>query len=213
MINNAGTGSVAFLFRKNQAGIPIAVQRAGGYGALLGDEGSGLHIGKLAIQSALSAFDAGRGFSPLHKAVFAHFKCSDEPGDLLNRVLEVESTLFPEETPNDRIASACRIVFGLAEREVAEKGALLDEDTARVVKAAAGQLAILAKSFVRSSDDLVPQETMLILGGSVLNNNIYRDLVIETLEKGEYKLSFAKMEVVKDAGLAGARILAEQILP
>ncbi|MFC1416226.1 N-acetylglucosamine kinase [Streptacidiphilus cavernicola] len=48
----AGTGAVSALFRER-----VAVRRCDGYGWLLGDEGSGVWLGREAVRAALSALD------------------------------------------------------------------------------------------------------------------------------------------------------------
>lgn len=203
---------MSFLFEK-KAGKPVPIQRAGGYGALLGDEGSGKHIGQLAITSTLAAYDSNTPFSALHRAVLTHFACLDEPGDLLQRVLETDSLLLPGLGPIDKMASTCRVVFDLAERQLADTGSP-SEDVAGVIRTAAGGLVDMVRRLTGQrqvlSSGAVP--VTLLLGGSLLNNEIYSDMLQEQLLAQQCKINFTSTRIVKDAGRMAAEILAKQLL-
>ncbi len=64
----AGTGSFAVSYdgQGNETSI-------GGWGPVLGDEGSGYDIARRAIQAALRDYDCGRPVTPLGQAVLAHY--------------------------------------------------------------------------------------------------------------------------------------------
>ncbi|HJX82862.1 MAG TPA: BadF/BadG/BcrA/BcrD ATPase family protein [Candidatus Angelobacter sp.] len=68
----AGTGSIAF--GRNQSG---ASARAGGWGPLVSDEGSGFWIGKEAVSAALRAYDLGRS-NGLLSAIAKSWKVAPE---------------------------------------------------------------------------------------------------------------------------------------
>ncbi|CAD6884169.1 unnamed protein product [Tilletia controversa] len=56
----AGTGSIVASFRRDSAGTVQPIGRAGGYGWLLGDEGSGFAVGREAIRRVLVRADRDR---------------------------------------------------------------------------------------------------------------------------------------------------------
>lgn len=62
----SGTGSI--VIGKYQE----TEDRVGGYGNLLGDEGSGYSIAQKLIKSVLNAYDEGREFTPLENQLLAH---------------------------------------------------------------------------------------------------------------------------------------------
>ncbi len=68
----AGTGSIAYGRDPN-----ARVARAGGWGPLLGDEGSGYAIGRAALRAAVAAHDRRSSPTSLLDAVLAHWGFSD----------------------------------------------------------------------------------------------------------------------------------------
>lgn len=73
----SGTGSIAW--GRNEAG---EVARCGGWGYLLGDEGSGYAIGLAAIRAGLRAHDGRLAETPLLRLVLEHAR-TDEPDALI----------------------------------------------------------------------------------------------------------------------------------
>ena len=67
----SGTGSVCYGINKDR----IAV-RAGGWGHLISDEGSGYHIGSMMLQHIMNAYDTNN-YSSLTELVFNHLKIAD----------------------------------------------------------------------------------------------------------------------------------------
>ncbi|HXI44243.1 MAG TPA: BadF/BadG/BcrA/BcrD ATPase family protein [Bryobacteraceae bacterium] len=124
----SGTGSIAF--GRNAAG---ATARAGGWGFLFGDEGSGFDIVRQAVRAALR-FEEGWGpETALHRALVADAGARDA-NDLMHR-------LYTEEWPRPRASRLARIVDGMA----------LDGDAVacEILLNAAQQLATLAVSVRR----------------------------------------------------------------
>jgi N-acetylglucosamine kinase-like BadF-type ATPase len=76
----AGTGS--FVWGCNPAG---ETARAGGWGYLLGDEGSGYDLGRRALMAVMAAYDRHEPPSALTTAVLKHFSIA-MPSDLVGRV-------------------------------------------------------------------------------------------------------------------------------
>jgi N-acetylglucosamine kinase-like BadF-type ATPase len=142
-----GTGSLAW--GRNAAG---QVARAGGWGYLLGDEGSGYQIARAALIAALQAFD-GRG----------------RPTVLLDRLLPALGVAAPEElveivysphTSRERVAGLASVVFDAA----AEDAVALT-----IIESAAGELAEMVAAVCRRLQ-LPDGEYALALAGSVILN-------------------------------------------
>lgn len=124
----AGTGSIAF---GRNAGGEIA--RAGGWGFLFGDEGSGFDIVRQAVRAALR-FEEGWGpETALHRVLVGETGARDA-NDLMHR-------LYTEEWPRPRASLLARTVDGVA----------LDGDpvASEILLNAAQQLATLAVSVRR----------------------------------------------------------------
>jgi N-acetylmuramic acid 6-phosphate etherase len=77
----AGTGSIAMRYRR-EGNVVRRVARVGGWGALLGDDGSGFDIGRKAIRTALYQMEEqlysnptnGNTLDPLVEIVFQYFQ-------------------------------------------------------------------------------------------------------------------------------------------
>jgi len=78
----AGTGSIAY--GRNRLGMAA---RAGGWGYLLGDEGSGYWFGRQALRAVIRAADGLGPFTLLTDRVFEHFQVANSQ-DLLLRIYE-----------------------------------------------------------------------------------------------------------------------------
>lgn len=69
----AGTGSVAVGVEVDESGAVVQATRRGGYGYLLGDDGSAYDVSRCGIRAAVDAFDAGEPDGPLASKIKAHF--------------------------------------------------------------------------------------------------------------------------------------------
>jgi glucosamine kinase len=72
----AGTGAIAAQIRDRE---PTALH--GGYGWLLGDDGSGFWIGRQAVRSALSTLDGGGPVTELHRLVLERYLDGARPAE------------------------------------------------------------------------------------------------------------------------------------
>lgn len=206
---NTGTGSVAFSFTKDSTDLPVPLRRAGGYGFLLGDGGSGYHVGKMSLESVLQAFDAGKTLSPYHHHVLDLAQCRDDPASLLQYVYEDKSDRLPGSTPVARIASLCKGTLEWTYKEG-------DGESRRIVQAAVTALGDLVQSLMDEEHEGAPEEggehsqTMLVLGGGLFRNAAFKeDFLGHVKQRG---LIFNKVTVVEDAGERAALVLADTLL-
>jgi N-acetylglucosamine kinase-like BadF-type ATPase len=90
--------------------VPLQATRVGGWGYLLGDEGSGFAIGLSAIKEVCRAHDAGEEFSPMHRAVLKEMDC-DGAIDLIPRI-------YTQPIPRPKIASLYQTVVQFASSDL-----------------------------------------------------------------------------------------------
>jgi N-acetylglucosamine kinase-like BadF-type ATPase len=122
----AGTGSVA-LARSADGHTMLC----GGWGYLLGDEGSGYAIGRAALRNALVCMEANSPRSPLVCAVLEK--------TTVNSVMELTKAVYEQPFPRTAIAAIAPIVVQVAEAGDADAQAIVDEaahDLAKLVERA-----------------------------------------------------------------------------
>ncbi|MFQ5708512.1 MAG: BadF/BadG/BcrA/BcrD ATPase family protein [bacterium] len=145
---SAGTGSIAIL-RNRQS----VLEQLGGWGYLLGDEGSGFDVGRMAIRAVLKAVEKGQRPSELTHELLAFYQVA-RPQDLVTRV-------YSAANPQQFVASCAKLVC---------EQALQGEPNARgIVEAAAGALIQLAVRAVERLDSTPPYT--MALAGSLLSHN------------------------------------------
>jgi N-acetylglucosamine kinase-like BadF-type ATPase len=155
----AGTGSIAYA--ENTSGDAF---RAGGYGYLLGDDGSGFSIGMAALKWLAKLYD-GRGVT------------DDLCEELQNRLgIADRSGLFdllygPAQPPVALVASLAPVVVSMASNGV--------RSAHKIVQAAAMELSDLIKTVAKKSA-LSGEVCPLVLGGGLLRENSVLSFLLET---------------------------------
>ena len=201
----AGTGSVVMSFKREGEEF-IRSGRSGGWGYLLGDDGSGFDIGRHGIRAALAALDdfnsqssslnKDRVFkrSPLVQRVLDHFR-PKETGtvnfDLLSSVLSSSSELDKKR----RIAEVAPIVIESSEHD-SEAKSIVDN----AVKALVRLLDPLT-----TSGQLDAADSILVLGGGLMQSRSFSDALRDELH-GSRKV-FQHVEVVARPAMLGAEYL------
>lgn len=122
----SGTGSFAVSVDEN--GVET---RAGGWGAMLGDEGSGYDIGRRAVRRALKTLDENGTQDALGRAVLAHYGIEDAA-----RLVHV---IYHGGCDRERMAALCPVVGALARGGDQAANAILAE-AARALAALAATL-------------------------------------------------------------------------
>jgi N-acetylglucosamine kinase-like BadF-type ATPase len=183
----AGTGSIA-LGRDATGG----QARAGGWGHLVGDEGSGYDIGRRALQAVLRAADGRGPQTRLQETILRAWDLENPPA-LMGRI-------YPESGVVEvaQMADVARLVFAQA--------AAGDAVARRIVRAAAGELAaaVLAVAARLSFAGDLP----LALTGGVLRSQ--PGLRAAVLRRVRRRRAVGPVVVVADAALAAAQAAAAQ---
>ncbi len=161
--------------------------RVGGWGPLLGDEGSGYHLATLAMRKATQAADGRADAGGLLKAILRHWSLP-EPTSLIRHVHA------PTTTASD-IAALATVVLDLAGRN--------DPAALAVVAEGARELALHVDTVVRA---LKLQRPPVGLGGALLLRSSLRKAVLAAVES-----ELGPVAQVADPPL-GAVVLARRLL-
>lgn len=150
----AGTGSIAYAVTDQGQR-----QRTGGWGYLVGDEGSGYEIGRKGAAAVLRAAD-GRGKSTALTGLYlAHFG--------VNRPDELIARIYGQANPRKELADTSRLV---------EKAASLGDETAHeLIRQAADELAELASASLRKAGSPLP---VVLAGGLLAADTLLRREVL-----------------------------------
>jgi N-acetylglucosamine kinase-like BadF-type ATPase len=154
-----GTGSLAW--GRNAAG---QMARAGGWGYLMGDEGSAYAIARAGLVAATRAAD-GRGpateiLGRLQRALGAA-----TPEELIDRI-------YAPETTRERLASLAKIVFDAAGS---------DAVALEIIAAAAGDLAQMVATLCERLSLPIAGYTLALAGSVVLNQEALREQMLQRL--------------------------------
>jgi N-acetylglucosamine kinase-like BadF-type ATPase len=150
----SGTGSSAFA--RNSEG---RTARCGGWGYVLGDEGSGFAIGRAALQLALHALETGKDRDSLVRTVLADLGADS--------VSEVTRAVYGSPDVRAKVAAIAPLVIAAADAGVSQAHAILD--------AAARNLAELVHRAARSVHLASGTIHVAISGGVLLNSPLLRD--------------------------------------
>jgi N-acetylglucosamine kinase-like BadF-type ATPase len=179
----AGTGSI--LFGKDDKG---NIHRVGGFGRLIGDEGSGYRIGRNALNAVSKEID-GRGEKTIITELVNNkidFGASDK---LVNKVYKEKLD----------IASIAKVVIDAGEiGDVAANKILSDE---------ADELVLHLKSIL----NIIPAEKLNVsLSGSLIDNkNYYSDLLKKKIKEGLPQIKIVKPSL---SPVSGAILIAKRII-
>ncbi|KAM5438302.1 putative N-acetylmuramic acid 6-phosphate etherase [Microsporum ferrugineum] len=230
----AGTGSVAVRYCHDRStGEVVPDGRSGGWGHLLGDDGSGFDLGRSAIRSTLFALDilrhspndqlspggAYKTLSPLSQKVLDHFGISRETNnyDLLSAILTNTGSEGPNRCSKNKIASVARLVLDVFNPQQRDQPSadpsMRDGEAHEIIRQGISGL-------VRTLKALLPRPANsggcnLILGGGLLagKNDAYRSELISELEKEDIIPRIVlSTTVVQDPCSLGARILESTYL-
>lgn len=206
----AGTGSVAMSYRVvATAAFPLRTGRSGGWGYVLGDEGSGFDIGRRGVRAVLGALERARlraesselpVTSVLSSFQLAVLRALGVPGessvafDLLSEVLR--SALQGSSALKFRIAALALVVLDAAAAGHAE--------ACEIVASAADGLVSTLMPLVYQGD-LDPKTSALVLTGGLMRSKNYRDILLRKLETKDIR--FSAVDVVADVAREGVQSL------
>jgi N-acetylglucosamine kinase-like BadF-type ATPase len=181
-----GTGSLAW--GRNRAG---QIARCGGWGYLLGDEGSAYAIALAGLQAAVRSAD-GRGELTSLLARFQKELAALTPQDLIDGVYSPQMT-------RERLAGMAHIVFDAA---------LRDATANKIITAAASELAEMIVVLCQHLQLPAGGYALAVTGGVILNEGLLRELLLQCL--GRRSVGPAELVLVHEP-VRGAIVLARQL--
>ncbi|EST54781.1 N-acetylglucosamine kinase [Brevibacillus panacihumi W25] len=174
----AGTGSIAYAIDRHEQR-----HRAGGWGYLLGDEGSGFDLGKQAVVAVLRAFDGRGEATSLTEALLAHFA--------IRSPVDAIALIYGSPNPRKELADCSRLV-----EQAAQEG---DAVAKRIIQHAAASLVELVLACQRQLDEPLP----VVLAGGLLSADT--SLKRELEKKASFELCPPVVTPVVGALVAGMR--------
>lgn len=188
----AGTGSIACAFSKEGTR-----HRVGGWGYLVGDEGSGFDLGKKAAIAVLREFD-GRGESTVLTRLFMDHYGVERPDELINLI-------YGGSNPRMELAKTSQLV---------EQAATLGDVVANaLIMQAVEDLLELADACLKKVQEPVP---VVLAGGLLTASTILREQLIarasfQTVIPAVSPVVGALVASVTRLGLAVDEKMAEQL--
>lgn len=162
----SGTGS--FAFGRNSSGETV---RAGGWGYLLGDEGSGYAIALAALRAVTQAADGRGPATQLSDLILERLKIT-QPTDLV-------AAVYGSNLNRADLAALSDVVTIAADRGDAVAERILDsaaDDLAEMVAAVASRLHFADASF-----------PLCLTGGVLLNSGSLRELLVDQLKLRQFR--------------------------
>jgi len=171
----SGTGSI--MIGRHQG----KEDRVGGWGNLLGDEGSGYAIAKGLIQKILHAYDTGRPYSPLEKQLL----------QAENFASPFELVKFVYSASKDRIAELSLIVANAA--------AAGDKEAAQILKEAGKDLAAQTALLIEKLE-MMHQPNIAVTGSVLLKNDTVYQAFKEKLRAQFPHSTFVRKNITNTIG-------------
>ncbi|KAF8063390.1 putative glucokinase regulator family protein [Lyophyllum atratum] len=210
-----GTGSIAYSFSLTSAErklVSVPLERTGGWGYLLGDEGSAYWIGREAVRRVLRHRDFGLPPTEFHNAVVAHFGCNTiaaiisavyTPGQFSEKA----DAVAMDADPKLRIASLCRVVFKAA---FPDGSTTPDPEALEIVRQAAVSAVDTLAPLLRDQATVSPERSTLVLGGALGQIPEFHQLLVRELTARG--LAFSSVEMVSDAAGCAVELLRRDFL-
>ena len=156
-----GTGSLAW--GRNAKGI---VARTGGWGYLIGDEGSGYAIAVAGLRAAMQAAD-GRGPATTLLTEFQRHLAIERPEQIIDRIYDSAKT-------RRQIAELAAIVFAAAEHDDVARELLIHAaaDLATMVKSLATRLGFSRNAY-----------RLALAGGVLIHQPTFRQMLLDELAR------------------------------
>src|SRR6266511_317890 len=180
-----GTGSI--VYDRTVTGELI---RAGGWGYLFGDEGSGYAIGIAALRAVLQAYDGRGPETLLSELVLERFGLHTPP--------ELVHTIYGAESPRSAVATLSNLVDQAAGRGDSVAITILEESSRELARA-------IAAVYPKLGTSIVP---LVVTGGTILHGRYLRTAFHRACDA--QRLAFTSVRYVEEPA-EGALKLAQKL--
>lgn len=206
----AGTGSTAMSYRRDGNDF-IRTGRCGGWGHLLGDDGSGYAMGREALRVALGEAEQfnlslqgakapeGFEFDLLTESIFEYFELSRQPTAEIDLLSQILLSTTGDSQRIKQIAKLSKVVLGSAGSS---------ETANSIARASSQSLARLVMMLIKSQA-LDLRSSALCLSGGLMQNEEYLKLLKKDLESDG--LNFSQIRRINLPALEGARYLLKSL--
>ena len=203
-----GTGSVAMSY-KREGDHFIRTGRSGGWGSLLGDDGSGYDLGREGLRFALEVADGlnlqsrtDQGVNKvdsLAQKIFKHFEIDIEAGNpvnLLDRILTSDHGSQQDASATKRkIAGVSRIVLDES----------FDNDKAKAIVEAGSKYLVHISNLLVDRQQIDSASSALIFAGGLMQDETYRRMVLGGLSS--MGRQFGYIRTIGDPAISAAQYL------
>lgn len=174
----AGTGSIVYGVSYK----PAKMVRVGGWGFLLGDEGSGFYIGLKGLQAVLKSYDNRGDSTILTSLILNHFQLKQVP-ELVR--------LYSEESMVPNIANLSKYVCEAAKLEDDVAKGILEDAVHELIR----MVEVGQKKFENNC--------LLVLHGGLLSDSYFKELFIKKLNSvhEDFKVVYPEIPAVVGAYL------------
>jgi len=213
-----GTGSIGMVFECSKSRAPIELDRAGGLGHLLGDDGSAWWTGRQLLRRLMDPRSPEpKPSTELLRRVWSHFGLNDsiDPLDLL------EAISVDSHTESDRknlIAELTRLVQASAYPDEARWPAHdpkplphsppPDPLALSIMEEAAVELVNLIKVLV-TRQEIIIEDSIIVLGGGMWASPGFVETFKTAMKRQDFN-DWAGFEVVRDIVVSGGQGLIRQ---
>lgn len=192
IVQISGTGSITLgVNRHGQR------ERAGGWGYLFDDEGSGYSLGKNALSRVFKAYD-GRGSSTiLVQYTLDYFSVKEVP--------EIIPRIYNSENPRKTISQLSKLVVQAAEEKDSIALEILSEAGKEI---GAGIAAVIQKLSLQNATVKVP---VVITGGVFNSSHLIKPSILNEIHKNNLKVDIIKPDIPPVGGSVVAALKSKKI--
>ena len=180
----AGTGSIAYSYMKETN----ELDRVGGWGYIIGDEGSGYDIGKQALSSIMKGYDGRGPATRLTGAIMKHLNLTHET--------EIIPYIYQNTEMRSDIAALSKIVLKVATKGDNVAKSILDNSIKSLIELVHGAFLYLDKK---------KYNPPIVLCGGLFSNPMFKEKFISDLKT---KLPNSEIIIPNFTPVIGAYILS-----
>lgn len=173
----AGTGSIVYLVQDNGD----RTTRSGGWGYLLGDEGSGYHIGNEALRFVTKYYDQHGDLVPIERLtqkVLWHYN--------LQNTSDIITAVYEHKNPRASIASLAKPVLDLAEQKYEPAVEIIDQAVRALVE-------LLTTIF---NSEKTARKLPIVLCGGLFSNELFFATFKDAMSKFDNELNIPSLPPV-----------------